>query len=71
MSKMEFGHMESFEHMMHEIPKSTQGRGDEDGFCFRCPYHRAKWKYRYCFFINCPYIKGMQTFREEVYEIGD
>ena len=42
----------------------------EDYFCFGCKCHRPDWKYRFCKHLECPYIKGQKTFREEAYVDG-
>lgn len=42
----------------------------EDACCRGCRNHRPEWKYRYCVLIECPYIKGMTTFRE-IYRKGE
>ena len=42
----------------------------EDYFCLGCKCHRPEWKYRFCKHLECPYIKGQKTFREEAYRDG-
>lgn len=38
----------------------------EDFLCKGCRYHRPDWDYRFCIFLECPFVKGQQTFWEEV-----
>ena len=38
----------------------------EDFLCHGCPHHRPKWEYRYCEFLECPHMKGVKPFWEEV-----
>ena len=42
----------------------------EDYFCRGCKHHRPDWDYRFCVFTECPKMKGMKTFWEEVYHSG-
>lgn len=42
----------------------------EDYFCWGCKCHRSDWKYRFCKHLECPYVKGQKTFREEAYRDG-
>ena len=38
----------------------------EDFLCMGCPRHRPDWEYRFCEFLECPHMRGVQTFWEEV-----
>lgn len=38
----------------------------EDFLCKGCCHYRPDWKYRFCEFLECPYVKGQKTFWEEV-----
>ena len=38
----------------------------EDFLCQGCCHYRPDWKYRFCEFLECPYVKGQKTFWEEV-----
>ena len=40
----------------------------EDFLCQGCPHHRPDWEYRFCEFLECPQVKGVKTFWEEVLE---
>lgn len=40
----------------------------EDFLCQGCKYHRPDWDYRFCVFTECPKMKGVKTFWEEVYQ---
>ncbi len=53
----------AYEVMMRQIPGSGR-KIAEDACCYGCKNHRPKWKYRYCVLLECPYAKGMTTFRE-------
>lgn len=41
-----------------------------DELCIGCRNHRPDWDYRFCRFIECPYIEGMKTFKEETFRCG-
>lgn len=34
----------------------------EDFLCKGCCHYRPDWKYRFCEFLECPYVKGQKTF---------
>lgn len=57
------------EKVMSQIP-GGHGQCREDFLCGCCPHHRPDWKYRFCEYIECPYIKGVKTFWEETYGHG-
>lgn len=59
----------AYEIMMEQTPTSKYEL-KEDAFCKGCRFHRHKWKYRFCLFTECPYMKGMKTFREEAFDGG-
>lgn len=41
---------------------------DSDEICGVCSYHMPEFKYRFCQFTECKYIKGFKTYRERFYE---
>lgn len=51
-----------YERFMQQRPELKER---EDSHCRGCPYHRPNWKYRYCVYRECPYVKGLVTFRTE------
>ena len=59
----------AYEQLMRETP-SNRKEISEDFLCKGCKYHRPDWDYRFCVHIECPFMKGMKTFWEEVYEDG-
>ena len=63
------GHLMFYEQMMIQMP-GTDDKIKEDSMCIGCQYHRKDFEYRYCLYIECPYVKGHKTFRKEAYEIG-
>ena len=58
-----------YEQMMMQVP-GIDDNIKEDSMCIGCQYHRKDFEYRYCLYIECPYVKGHKTFREEAYIIG-
>jgi hypothetical protein len=61
--------LSAYEQLMRQAP--AQGREMQaDLLCRGCPHHRPHWAYRFCVHTECPYMKGMKTFREEAYEDG-
>ena len=42
----------------------------EDFLCLGCAHHRPDWEYSFCEFLECPHMKGVQTFWEEVLQDG-
>lgn len=62
------GRLLIFEQMMKQKPDPDNR--SEDTMCVGCPFHRRDFEYRYCLYTECPYIKGLKTFREEAYEYG-
>ena len=54
-----------YEVMMLRAPDETF-EIPEDFLCRGCPHHRPDWEYRFCEFLECPYMRGVQTFWEEV-----
>lgn len=63
------GHLKFYERMMLQVPGKKEDI-DEETMCIGCPYHRKDFAYRYCLYIECPFVKGHKTFREEAYRIG-
>ncbi len=55
----------AYEAMMQQIPGSRRKLPEDTG-CYGCQNHRPKWKYRFCVLLECPYAKGMSTFRENM-----
>lgn len=51
-----------YERFMQERPVLNE---KADSQCRGCPYHRPDWKYRFCMYVECPYVKGLETFRRE------
>lgn len=51
-----------YERFMQQRPELHER---EDSHCRGCPYHRPAWKYRYCLYRECPYVKGLKTFKRE------
>ena len=64
------GHLKFYEQIMTQTP-GTDDNINEETMCIGCQYHRKDFEYRYCLHIECPYVKGHKTFREEAYEIGN
>ena len=62
-------HLLFYERLMMEVP-GRDNKVKEDAMCTGCQYHRKDFEYRYCLHIECPYVKGHKTFREEAYKIG-
>ncbi len=58
------GYLQHYEVMMKTIHQRDNPGEDEDCFYRSCRHFRPGWKYRYCRFVECPYIKGAKTFRK-------
>ena len=57
---------EAFREMMEQGIKTE--KGDADEICVGCQYYRPDFKYRFCQYTECRWIKGFKTFRERYYE---
>ena len=66
-SMMTSRRLSAYEALMRQIPGSPM-EITEDHLCTGCRNHRPDWDYRFCVYTECPNIKGMKTFWEEVYE---
>jgi len=64
MNSMLTGYLRHFEAMMKTGHQRDRPDRDEDLFCRSCRYFRPNWKYRYCRFVKCPYVKGIRPFRK-------
>lgn len=69
MNQMTNNRLAAYDRFMRMTPGSGIEPA-EDAFCDGCKFHRRRWKYRFCLYTECPYMKGMKTFREEVYADG-
>lgn len=56
------GEKNFYERFMQQKPMF---KGKEDFQCQNCPHYRPDWKYRFCCYVECPYISDFKTFREE------
>lgn len=65
MNSMLTGYLRHYEAMMKTIHQRDGPPGeDEDCFCRSCRHFRPNWKFRYCRFVECPYVNGIRTFRK-------
>ena len=58
--------MKAYKDLMEHRTYGNDRYGD-DHICAGCPLHKPKWKYRFCRFEECVFIKGFKTYREEYY----
>ena len=52
-----------FERMMKMKPRFDKCQLPKS--CTRCEHYQPRWKYRFCFYTNCPYNIRDSTFRRE------
>ena len=41
----------------------VRNRRDKPKCCKDCEYYQPRWKYRFCYFVRCPYKLKDTTFR--------
>ena len=64
MNSMLTGYLRDYEEMMKTAHQRDRPDRDEDLFCRSCRHFRPDWEYRYCRFVKCQYVNGVQTFRK-------